>query len=161
MPALFTRRLLLAAAGVAGLAAHLPRVAAAADDPVAFARSLYALPFLWSDATADDEAINRYLSPELGALIRENYAKDDFEAALDYDPLVQAQEADEIKPTFTVENKAGKDASVRVDFENFGEAITLTLDLVLTDDGWRLADVRPVGGQSLVLEVTELNAAAK
>ena len=159
MSPLLNRRALLASMAAGGLLVAAPAFAAG-DDPISFARALYALPYLWTDATADD-AIDRYLAPDLAALIRTNYAKDDIESALDYDPLIQAQEADEIKPVFKLESRAGKDASVRASFDNFGEPTTVVLDLLQTADGWRLADIRTDDGGSLALELTELNAAGK
>jgi hypothetical protein len=158
MPRLFTRRHVLGAGAALIAAGFLPDFALAADDPVAFARSLYALENLWSDITADDEAMAKYLDPKLAALVAANYAKDDFESAIDYDPLVQAQDFDQVKPTFKVEGNNGKEAGVRSTFRNFDETTTIVLNLVMTPKGWRLADIHNGDGGSLVQEITELNA---
>jgi hypothetical protein len=156
-----TRREFLVAVSTSAVAAGLPNFALAADDPVAFAKSLYALQNLWSDATADDDAMAKYLDPKLAELVKANYAKEDFESALDYDPLVQAQDFDQIKPAFKVDSRTPKEATVRATFKNFDETTTVILDLVLTAKGWRLADVHTTDGASLVLELTELNAKKK
>jgi hypothetical protein len=158
MPSLMTRREFLGAAAVLAAAAGLPALAFAADDPIAFAKSLYALQNLWSDATADDETMAKYLDPKLAALVAANYAKDDFESAIDYDPLVQAQDYDQIKPVFKIESQTAKEATVRSTFKNFDEMTTIFLDLTLTAKGWRLSDIRTTAGDSLLLEITELNA---
>lgn len=153
-----TRREFIATASAAVLLLALPGLAIAEDDAAAFAKSLYELPNLWSDVTADDAAIAKYLDANLGALVTENYEKDDFENALDYDPLIQAQDFEAIKPTFTVEQQTDARAVVVATVENFGETTVVTLDLTKTAGGWRLADI--VGeGSSLVAELKELNAA--
>ncbi|CAN5200335.1 hypothetical protein BH10PSE9_BH10PSE9_20110 [soil metagenome] len=157
MPSSLTRRDFIALGSAFVVVAALPPAAFAADDPVAFAKSLYALKNLWSDATADDEAMAKYLDPKLAALVATNYSIDDFESAIDYDPLVQAQDYDQIKPVFKVESQSAKDATVRSTFKNFGETTTIVLDLVMTPKGWRLGDIHNSDGGSLVQEITELN----
>ena len=110
--------------------------------------------------TADDETMKLYLDANLAALVAENYTKEDFESALDYDPLVQAQDWDELKATFTVDSENAKSAVVTVGIENFGERTTITLDLTMTADGWRLSDICGSDGASLVAELKRLNAAS-
>jgi hypothetical protein len=141
MPTKLTRRQFIASASAAVLLLALPSLAFAEDDAAAFAKSLYELPNLWSDVTADDAAIAKYLDPNLGALVRENYSKDDFENALDYDPLIQAQDFETVKATFDVEQQTETRAVVVATVENFGEISVVTLDLTKTTDGWRLSDV--------------------
>jgi len=154
-----TRRKFLAIASATALVAVLPALALAADDDAgAFVRSLYALPNLWGDVTADDAAIAKYLDAKLGALITENYAKDDPESALDYDPLIQAQDFDEISATFIVDKETDTSAVVTAVVENFDERTHVTLDLTRTADGWRLADVLAPDGSSLLTELKKLNA---
>ncbi len=163
MAAALTRREVIAGIAPAVAIGLMPCAArAAGNDPVAFARELYALPELWGDATKDDAAIDRYLAPDLAKLVRENYAKTDFESALDYDPLIQAQEAeDDLKPKFKLANRGASEATVKVAFDNFEEHTELALDLLMTGKGWRLADLHPSDGSSLILELTELNAASE
>ena len=114
---------------------------------------------MWSDVTADDAAIAKYLDANLAALVAENYAKDDFENALDYDPLIQAQDFESIKPVFAVEQQTDTRAVVVATVENFGETTVVTLDLTKTAGGWRLADIIAGEGSSLLAELKELNAA--
>jgi len=159
MPTKTTRREFIASASAAVLFLALPSLAIAEDDAAAFAKSLYDLPNLWSDATADDAAIAKYLDADLGTLVRENYSKEDFENALDYDPLIQAQDFETVKATFDVEQQTETRAVVVTTVENFGEMSVVTLDLTKTADGWRLSDVVVGDGSSLVAELKELNAA--
>jgi hypothetical protein len=158
MVPLLTRRAVLVLAAFSFIAAGIG--AQAADDPVAFAKSLYDLPSLWSDVLDKPEA---YLAPELKTLVDENGKYDqELDYAIDYDPLVQAQEWEVLdKLTFDVETSTTTSATIKVSFVNFDEDVTVRIDLVLTDKGWRLADVHNSDGGSLVEEITQLNAAAK
>jgi hypothetical protein len=155
-----TRRHFLAGTSALGLTLVLPAWAFAADDEaVAFAKSLYALPGLWSDVTADNAAIAKYLDPGLAALVAENYKKTDVESALDYDPLVQAQDYDDIKVTFTVQSENDTAAVIDAHVNNYGEDSVVTLDLTKTDAGWRLSNIRTdEESPSLVDELKQLNA---
>lgn len=144
--------LLIAAFGLVAL----PRLALA-DDALAFAQSLYALPNLWGDVTTDDAAIAKYLAPDLAALIKENYANPDPDAALDYDPLVQAQDFSDVKTTFTVKGETATAATIEVAIDNLDASTTVTLDLAKTADGWRLANVQGPDGPSLADELKQLN----
>jgi hypothetical protein len=134
----------------------LPRLALA-DDALAFAQSLYALPNLWGDVTTDDAAIAKYLAPELAALTKENYANPDPDAALDYDPLVQAQDFSDVKTKFTVKSETATAATIEVAIDNLDASTTVTLDLAKAADGWRLANVQGPDGPSLADELKQLN----
>lgn len=155
-----TRRQFVTGASAVAIVLTLPRWAfAATDGAVEFAKSLYALPALWSDVTADDAAIAKYLDPNLGALIKANYAKTDFDSALDYDPLVQAQDFEDVKATFTVETETDTTAVIDAHVDNYGEDSVVVLDLAKTPNGWRLANVRTdEQSPSLVDELKQLNA---
>ncbi len=155
-----TRRQFVAGISVVAAVAALPEWAFAADDAaVAFAASLYALPGLWGDVTADEASIKKYLAPDLADLIRANYAKTDFEAALDYDPLVQAQDFEDVKTTFTVRSETDTAAVIDAHVDNYGEDSVVTLDLAKTADGWRLANVRTDDETpSLADELKQLNS---
>ena len=136
-----------------------PLAAQAEDDPIAFVQSLYALPNLWADVTTDQGTIAEYLDKNLGALITENYAKNDYSAALDYDPLVQAQDFDQVKATLKLEKQAAAAATVDAEVNNLGEVTDIKLDLTKTNDGWRLSNVRTdEESPSLVDELKQLNA---
>jgi hypothetical protein len=154
----FVRLCFVAVAATMALCAA-PFVAHAEDDPIAFVQSLYALPNLWADATADQGAIAQYLDKNLGALITENYAKSDYSAALDYDPLVQAQDFDQVKATLKLEKQTADAATVDAEVDNLGELTDIKLDLAKTPDGWRLSNVRTdEESPSLVDELKQLNA---
>lgn len=144
--------LLLAAVSLVAL----PRLALA-DDALAFAQSLYALPNLWGDVTADDAAIARYLAPGLAALVKANYGNPDPDAALDYDPLVQAQDFEDVKTRFTVKSETDAAAAIDVAIDNLGASTSVTLDLTKTADGWRIADVHGPDGPGLADELKQLN----
>jgi len=141
--------------GALGLAA-LPGLALA-DDALAFAQALYGLPNLWGDVTADDAAIDRYLAPGLAALVKANYDNPDPDAALDYDPLVQAQDFEDVKTKFTVKSETATAATIDVAIDNLGASTSVTLDLARSTEGWRLADVHGPDGPSLAEELKQLN----
>jgi hypothetical protein len=151
-----TRRAALRLLGAALAFAALPQFAFA-DDALAFAQSLYALPNLWGDVTTDDAAIAKYLAPDLAALIKENYANPDPDAALDYDPLVQAQDFSDVKTKFTVKSETATAATIEVAIDNLDASTTVTLYLVETAEGWRLANLQGPDGPSLADELKQLN----
>jgi hypothetical protein len=154
-----TRRQFVAGAATVGIAISLPRWVMAADDgAVAFAKSLYALPGLWEDVTANDASIAKYLDPKLAALVKANLAKTDVESALDYDPLVQAQDYDDITTTFTVQSETASAATVDAHVNNYGEESVVTLELTNSGAGWRLANIRTdEESPSLLEELQQLN----
>lgn len=159
MPPPITRRRFLEGSGAATLLLALAPAAWAGDPgPIEFAKTLYAQENLWTDVTADDETMKLYLDPSLAKLVTENYAKEGVESALDYDPLIQAQDWDELKTAFTVDSENAKAAVVTVAIENFGERTTVTLDLAMTPAGWRVSDILGGEGASLVAELKRLNA---
>jgi hypothetical protein len=151
------RSVAIALAAIVALSA-LPRRAHADDAALAFAQSLYALPNLWQDVTADPVAIARYLAPDLAALVTANYAKSNGDAALDYDPLAQAQDFDNVSATFTVDHESDTEAVITAAVKDFGDATTVVLTLANTPNGWRLADLKGPDGPSLVDELKQLNA---
>lgn len=154
-----TRRAFLATAAAAASAAALPAFGQA-DDAVAFVKSLYKLKALWSDVEANRL---QYLTPDFAALIDENDKySNELDYAVDYDPLVQAQDWDVLKDfKLTLESSAGGKAKVKVSFVNFDQATTVRLDLVKTADGWRVADLYNSDGASLRQEYQDLNTQAK
>lgn len=153
------RRQFVYAAAASVFVAALPGLAFAAEQSALdFARSLYSLKNYWSDITADEITTGLYLDANLAALIKENYAKDDFDSALDYDPLVQAQDWDEVVTHFKVVSEDAKTAVVSVAIDNVDEHTTVTLHLTKTANGWRLSDIIAVDDSSLVAELKQLNA---
>ena len=87
---------------------------------------------------------------------------DELDYAIDYDPLIQAQDWETLQNlAVTVEEESKSAAKEHVSFDNFGQPTSVTLDLALTGKGWRLADVVNADGGSLVQEYSALNAAGK
>lgn len=154
---MMTRRAFVFSLSALALSAMPPQLAWA-DDALAFVQSLYALPNLWGDVTADGPAIAKYLDANLGALITANYAKDNPDAALDYDPLVQAQDFQDVKTTFSVGQESDSSATITVGIQNFEDHTTVTLNLTRTAGGWRLANIHGQDGPGLVEELKQLNA---
>jgi hypothetical protein len=144
----------------AATAAVLLAVAARADpgDPAAFARDLYALPNLWADVTADVESREKYLAPALAALVVANGEVEEFNR-LDYDPLTDNQDFELTDLEILVVEADGNRASVQVDFRNFGEAVSLTLELEASGDTWRLANIRYDAERSLTDDLEFMNEA--
>jgi hypothetical protein len=132
---------------------------AAPRDPAAFARELYALPNLWADVTADDEAREKYLAPSLAALVAANDAVAEEVNRLDYDPLTDSQDFEITDLRFSVIESSESKASVQVDFRNFGEAVSLTLELEANGDAWRLANIRYDAERSLSDDLEFMNEA--
>jgi Protein of unknown function (DUF3828) len=160
MPFSVRRRDALGIAGILFLAAVLP--ASAEDLGVTFAKSLYKLPKLWGDVISTAAARQQYLASDLGAAIVENAKySGDLDYAVDYDPLVQAQDWKLANIKFTAEKTSGDQETVRVDFKNQGEAVTVRLDLAKTAAGWRLADIHNSAGASLLQEYRDLNTAGR
>jgi hypothetical protein len=137
----------------------MPRQVAAADDPIAFAQSLYALPHLWADVTSNAASMDRYLAKGLGALVAASQATSDPGAALDYDPLVQGPAFEGVEATFAIEEQTDTTAVVHARISNFGDDKVVFLDLLQTPAGWRLANVRiDEESPSLVDQLNDRNA---
>ena len=142
-----TRRAFLAVAATAASTAALPALGQV-DEALAFVRSLYKLKALWSDVEANRRL---YLTPDFAAVIDENdQFGDDLEYAVDYDPLVQAQDWDVLKEfKLTPENATAGKATVKASFVNLDRPTTVRFELVKTADGWRVADLYNSDGASL------------
>jgi hypothetical protein len=155
-----TRRAFLAIAATATSAAAFPAFAQGGDDALAFVRSIYKLKALWSDVEANR---GQYLTPEFAAVIDENDKyNSELDYAVDYDPLVQAQDFDVLKSfKLTLEGTTPGKATVRASFVNLDRPTTVRLDLVKTGDGWRVADLYNAEGASLRQEYERLNQQAR
>jgi hypothetical protein len=154
-----TRRAFLALAATAACTAALPALAEA-DDAVAFVRSLYKLKALWSDVEANRRL---YLTPDFAAVIDENdQYGGDLDYAVDYDPLVQAQDWDVLREfKLTPESATAGKATVKASFINFDRPTTVRFELVKSAEGWRVADLYNADGASLRQEYQDLNTRAK
>jgi hypothetical protein len=156
MPALMFRKV-VAAAAMLWLAAGAA-LASPGNDAIAFVRSLYAVDGYWNGVTADEATALRYLDAPLAELILANYARENVDATLSYDPLLQAQEGDDVAILLSLRTIETATASVNVTVKSFDGPVFLILDLVATPDGWRLADVHGSDGSSLIEELRNLNA---
>ena len=131
---------------------------AAPGDPAAFARELYSLPNLWGDLSADEISRERYLTPRLAALVAANNEIDEVNR-IDYDPLTDSQEFEITDLEATTIEANDRNATVRVEFRNFGDAQTITLKLELVDGDWRLANILYDDERSLTDDLEYMNEA--
>jgi len=128
----------------------LPTIAAGGD-PVAFAKTLFAPPDLWTSIAATPESRGEYLTP---ALIRWVVNVDgDFVDYLDYDPLADSRPFQLTDETFTLVGVDDSGARVKVDYKNYGRPHTVTLRLVGSGDHWRLADIDFPDGRTLLRDL--------
>ncbi len=91
----------------------------------------------------DEATIRRYFEPALAALIikdMETAKKRNEVPVLDGDPFVDSQEWDIDAFTIHLRETAGK-AVGTVEFKNFGGPVSIELDLVKLNTGWRIADI--------------------
>jgi hypothetical protein len=91
-----------------------------------------------------DQQVQRYFEPSLAALI----SQDQKEAArrkdvstLDFDPFVDAQDWDIAAFNIAMSDKGADKASATVQFNNFGKAQTVVLDLVKIRSEWKISDI--------------------
>lgn len=123
-----------------------------ADDPALLVTDLYKQhdakkgPF----AQKDRSRIDKYFTKAFGDLIyRDATNPEDQVGALGADPLYDGQDF-EIKK-FAVGKAVieGEKATLPVTFENFGESKKVTLSLALTDNVWKISDIKYDHGASL------------
>lgn len=146
-----TFRLGIAAAMAAAVSLAGPPAIAAADDPVAFAKTLYALPELWMSIVATPDGRGEYLTPALARWVVD--VDDNFVDYLEYDPLADSRSFQLSDEIFAL---AGVDAfgtRVKVDFKNHDSPHTVTLKLVRSGDHWRLADIDFPDGRTLIRDL--------
>ncbi len=151
-------RITAAAAAAVLVLLNAAIASAAPGDPADFAREIYALPNHWADMTVDDESREKYLAPSLAALVATNDQVEEFNR-LDYDPLTDSQDFEITDLQFSVVEASGNKASVQVDFRNFGEAVSMTLELEANGDAWRLANIRYDAERSLSDDLEFMNEA--
>lgn len=128
-----------------------PPAAPAARDtltPEAFLRGIYT-PYPNQDFKGQPYwQVDRFFAPELARTIEADMreARRRGEAPmLDGDPFVDAQDWDIARLAISV-TADGPKATGRVSFENQGKPTEITLDLVRTGMGWRIADIRAPSG---------------
>lgn len=153
---LSVRFLLYGALFLCGSLGAPPHAMAQSDSALGFVERLYQLPRLWSDASGNAAARQRYLSPDLAALIIENRASSSA-FRLDYDPLVDDSERAVTDLSLTIEEASGTKTLIRAEFLNLGEPGTVTLEIDRLADGWRLGNIWFADGRSVADELEWLN----
>jgi hypothetical protein len=149
MPAAFRWSIAAAMAAAASLAG--PPAIAAAGDPVAFAKALYALPNIWTSMVDTQEGRSHYLTLDLNPLVGSNRTGT-FKSALAFDPLADSRSDDRpyklSDETFTLVGSDDDGTLVKVDFKNYDHPDSLTLQLVNSDSGdrWLLSDIAYASG---------------
>lgn len=145
----------------------LAAVAAPAQAPTAraFVEAIYKT-YLGKDAKGvlltDEAAIRRYFAPPLAdALVKDRSEADKRGDAptLDGDPFIDGQDWEISRLSVNV-TTAGTDAAIAtVTFTNFRKPVTVTLALVKTAAGWRIADIKgPSWSLKALMKVTQRRA---
>ena len=123
---------------------------AQAQSPQSFLQSIYD-PYLKDDFKGQPYwQVDRYFSPELARAIEADMreAKRRGEVpALDGDPFIDAQDWDVENLAINVKTDGdGHKATGEVTFDNLGKRTQVTLDLLRTGIGWRIADIKSPSG---------------
>lgn len=140
----------------AGLAVAPPMAAraapAAGGAPDAVVRDIYKhyleteperlIPFDYT-APATTKA---YFDPGLAKLLVAEGKRT--ELRLDFDPFVDGQDFEIDKVSLTITAQSAKEATVTARFLNFDEPKLITYKLVMTGEGWRIADVQWGGARA-------------
>jgi hypothetical protein len=142
-------RLIIATLMLVAASFTQPAVAASLE-PVAFVKSLYQLPELWTSIIVTPEGRSQYLTPKLASLVGGIDRKGNFRDSLDFDPLADSRPYELSDETFTLVGTDGDGATVKVDFKNFGEPGTVTLKLVSSGDSWLVSDIDFSDGRTLL-----------
>lgn len=129
-----------------------------ADDPALLVADLYKQhdakksPFFQKDRAR----IDKYFTKGLGDLIMRDATKPvDEIGALGADPLYDGQDFEIKKFAVGKAVVEGEKATVPVTFENFGESKKVTLSLSLTDNVWKISDIKYDHGASLFAVLKE------
>lgn len=129
-----------------------------ADDPALLVTDLYKQhdakksPFFQKDRAR----IDKYFTKALADLIlRDATAPVDEIGALGADPLYDGQDFEIKKFAVGKAVVEGEKATVQVTFENFGERKKLDLSLTLTDNVWKISDIKYDHGASLFAVLKE------
>ena len=120
--------------------------AAESASPQAFVEAIYK-PYLRKDFKgvpyATEAGLRRYFEPKLASAILKDMvaaAKRKEVGTLDGDPFIDAQDWEIANLAIDVKS-AGEKASAVVTFTNLGQPKSISLDLVKTAAGWRIADI--------------------
>lgn len=128
-----------------------------AEDPAAFIRRVYA-GYRHNGYSPLSEP-EKLFSPTLTAAIRQDSSGGEV-GYLDGDPLCDCQDYDRISAQIlSIRRPNARSASARVHVElGPKEVRDLRLSLVLTQSGWRIADVVGADGHSLLRELQQSNS---
>lgn len=122
--------------------------AGAQTSPQAFLEDIYR-PYLTQDFKGQSYTqVNRFFAPDLARAIERDVrdAQRRMEVpALDGDPFIDAQDWEISKLSISAKVDGTK-ATAFVGFENLGKPVQLTVDLVQTPVGWRIADIEAPSG---------------
>jgi hypothetical protein len=149
MPALTARSFVLRRQAIVAALCALP-LAARAQTPSAeaFLQSLYG-PYLAADFKGQPYwQVDRFFTPTLARAINADFRESKRRGEvpkLDGDPFVDAQEWD-IENLAITAKADGPKATGEVAFDNFGKHAEITLDLIQTPAGWRIADIKAPSG---------------
>jgi hypothetical protein len=129
-------------------AGFLPFGAGAQTTPQAFLEAIYR-PYLAHDFKGQSYTqVNRFFAPDLARAIEHDVrdAQRRMEVpALDGDPFIDAQDWEISKLSISAKVDGTK-ATALVGFENLGKPVSLTLDLIQTPVGWRIANIEAPSG---------------
>jgi hypothetical protein len=120
--------------------------------PCAFVEAIYK-PYLTKGYKgtpySTTAALRRYFEPALAnAIIKDMAAaaKRNEVPALDGDPFIDAQDWEIINLAIDVKSMGADKARAVVTFDNLKQPKTITLDLVKTSAGWRIAEINAPSG---------------
>lgn len=144
------RRRLILLASLLGLSALPLAAQTPVQSPESFLQSIYD-PYLKDDFKGQPYwQVDRFFAPALARAIEADMreAKRRGEVpALDGDPFIDAQEWDVEKLAINVTTDSdGQKATGEVTFDNLGKRTQVTLDLLRTGMGWRIADIKSPSG---------------
>ena len=141
---MLTRRSLILGTACAALATAASAVDAS---PTAFITAIYN-SYKGKDAKGtpldNERTIRRYFEPKLAAAMAKDQktsARRNEVGKLDFDPFLDAQDWEVDTFDIAVGNPAAGKAQATVKFDNMGEAMTVTLDLVQANNAWRIYDI--------------------
>ena len=144
------RRRLVLLAGLVGLPALPLAAQTPVPSPQSFLQSIYD-PYLQDGFKGQPYwQVDRYFAPDLARAIEADMreAKRRGEVpALDGDPFIDAQEWDVENLAINISTDGdGQKAIGEVTFVNLGKRTQVTLDLLRTSMGWRIADIKSPSG---------------
>ncbi len=137
----------------AGLIIAETAAVAQGASPLTFLEGVYKVYRNNSNAKGIDyskpDVIRRYFAPPLAKAILKDFAeakKKDEVPQLNGDPFIDAQDWEIADLKLDVKDASRRKATGVVSFTNAKQPRTITLDLVKTGDGWRIAEIKAPSG---------------